>query len=164
MSKENSVVAIYQTHTAEVMSKVLFASMVSLLLITTSGCSSGSLGNNSNGSENYDVGYNSIHSIGGIGGDNAASKPSGTPSQAADITVSSSSPSMAVDGKMQFTATIKDGSGGKFQWVSSTPSVATIDNNGLATGTGAGTTQITATTGGNTSSPVVLTLCDYRHL
>ena len=41
-----------------------------------------------NGSENYDVGDNSIHSIGGIGGDNAASKPSGTPSKAADITVS----------------------------------------------------------------------------
>jgi uncharacterized protein YjdB len=71
---------------------------------------------------------------------------------------------MAVDGKMQFTATSKDVSGEKFQWVSSTPSVATIDKNGLATGTGAGTTQITATTDGKSSSPVVLTLCDYRHL
>jgi uncharacterized protein YjdB len=146
------------------MSKVLFAFMASLLLLTTSGCGSGSFGDNGNGSRNYDVGDNSIHSIGGIGGDNAASKPSGTPSQAADITVSPSSPSMAVDGKMQFTATSKDVSGEKFQWVSSTPSVATIDKNGLATGTGAGTTQITATTDGKSSSPVVLTLCDYRHL
>jgi hypothetical protein len=53
--------------------------------------------------------------------------------------------------------------GEKFQWSSSAPSVATIDNNGVATGMGAGTTQITATAGGKTSPPVVLTLCDYRH-
>jgi uncharacterized protein YjdB len=146
------------------MSKVLFAAMVSLLLLTTLGCGRGSFGDNSNGSRDYDVGDNSIHSIGGIGGDSAASKPSGAPSQPADITVSPLSPSMAVDGKMQFTATSRDVSGKKFQWVSSTPSVATIDKNGLATGIGAGTTQITATTDGKSSSPVVLTLCDYRHL
>jgi uncharacterized protein YjdB len=145
------------------MSKVLFAAMVSLLLLATSGCGRGSFGDNTSASRNYDVGDNSIQSIGGIGGDNAVSKPSVTPPKADDITVSPLSPSMAVDGKMQFTATSKDVSGEKFQWVSSRPSVATIDNNGVATGMGAGTTQITATAGGKTSPPVVLTLCDYRH-
>jgi hypothetical protein len=138
--------------------------MVSLILLTTSGCGRGSFGDNSNGSRNYDVGDDSIYSIGGIGGDNAESKPSVTPSKAGDITVSPLSPSMAVGGNVQFAATMKDDSGERVQWISSTPSVATIDNNGLATGTGTGTTQITATTGGRTSSPVVLTLCDYRHL
>jgi uncharacterized protein YjdB len=64
---------------------------------------------------------------------------------------------------MQFTAKAKDSKGEKFQWSSSEPSVATIDSNGVATGMGAGTTQITATADGKTSHPVVLTLCDYRH-
>jgi uncharacterized protein YjdB len=49
-------------------------------------------------------------------------------------------------------------------WTSSNPSVATIDDQGLATGMGAGTTEITATLAGKSSAPVVLTLCDFRHL
>jgi uncharacterized protein YjdB len=122
------------------MRKVFFGSLLSLLFLTISGCNSSRFGDNSNGSRNYDVGDKSIHGIGGIGGDNAASKPSSTPTQAADVTVSSPLLSMSADGTMQFTATTKDASGETCRWVSSTPSVATIDNNGLATGTGAGTT------------------------
>jgi hypothetical protein len=42
--------------------------------------------------------------------------------------------------------------------------VAIIDSNGVAIGVGAGKTEITATADGMSSSPVVLTLCDYRHI
>jgi len=51
----------------------------------------------------------------------------------ADVTVLPFSTSMALDATMQFTATAKDASGEKFQWPSSAPSVATIDNNASRT-------------------------------
>jgi uncharacterized protein YjdB len=143
--------------------KVLFVSLISLLLLTTVACGSGSFGNNSNGKTDFGVNKGGINSIGGIGGDSAAIKPSSMPPQAADVTVSSLSPAMAVDETMQFTATTKDASNGAVHWTSSEPGVAIIDDKGVATGMGAGTTQITATAGGKTSPPFTLTLCDYRH-
>ena len=143
--------------------KIFLLFFVFLLLLTVSACGSGSYGNNSNGTTDLGVRQSGINSNGGIGGDDAASKTASTPTQPADITVLPLRPSMAVDATMQFTAEAKDANGEKFQWSSSAPSVATIDSNGVATGMGAGTTQITATAGGKTSPPVVLTLCDYRH-
>jgi uncharacterized protein YjdB len=143
--------------------KIFLLFFVFLLLLTVSACGSGSYGNNSNGTTDLGVRQSGINSIGGIGGDDAASKTASTPTQPADITVLPLRPSMAVDATMQFTAKAKDANGEKFQWSSSAPSVATIDSNGVATGMGAGTTQITATAGGKTSPSVVLTLCDYRH-
>jgi hypothetical protein len=89
--------------------------------------------------------------------------PIPTPIQNADLSVAPLSPSIAVDSTVQFVATAK-ASGAEVHWASSSPSVATIDSRGLATGLSAGTTQITATAGGITSTPVVLTLCDFRHL
>jgi uncharacterized protein YjdB len=41
---------------------------------------------------------------------------------------------MAVDGTMLFTATTKDANQGAPRWTSSEPSVATIDDRGVATG------------------------------
>ena len=146
------------------MRKVLFVSLVSLLLLTIEACGNGSFGDNSNGKTDYGVRKGDINSIGGVGGDNSAIRPVNTPPQATDITVSSLSPAMAVGGTMEFTATTKDASDGAVHWTSSEPGVATIDDRGVATGIGAGATQITATTGGKTSPPFALTLCDYRHI
>jgi uncharacterized protein YjdB len=143
--------------------KIFLLSFIFLLLLTVSACGSGSFGNNSNGSTDFGASKSGINSIGGIGGDDAASKTASTPAQPADVTVLPLRPSMAVDATMQFTAKARDANEEKFRWSSSAPSVATIDNNGVATGMGAGTTQITATAAGKTSPPVVLTLCDYRH-
>ena len=148
-----------QRRRCEVVRRVLLATFVSGLLLTISGCSNSRF--SSNGSYNFGIG-SSIHSVGG-GGDRLQSNPS-TPIQTADITVTPPSPSIAVDSTMQFTATAKDNNGMAFQWASSAPNVATINSSGAATGMGAGTTQITATAGGLTSPPVVLTLCDFRHL
>ena len=139
--------------------RVLLATFVSGLLLTIPGCSNGRF--SSNGSYNFGIG-SSIHSVGG-GATAPQSNPS-TPIQTADITVTPSSPSIAVDSTMQFAAVAKDDNGVAFQWASSAPSVATINSSGVATGMAAGTTQITATVGGLTSPPVVLTLCDFRHL
>jgi len=89
--------------------------------------------------------------------------PIPTPVQNADLSVAPLSPSIAVDSTVQFVATAKAG-GAEVHWASSSPNVATIDGRGLATGLSAGTTQITATAGGITSTPVALTLSDFRHL
>lgn len=43
-------------------------------------------------------------------------------------------------------------------WNSSDPTKATVDNTGLVTGVAAGTTKITATVDGVTSSPLTLTV------
>ena len=65
---------------------------------------------------------------------------------------------------MQFTAaaTYPDGTTvvvtGQVTWNSSDTGVATIDVQGLATGEGEGTTEITATFDGETSDPVTLTV------
>jgi hypothetical protein len=97
-------------------------------------CGSGSFGDNSNGKTDFGVNKGDINSIGGIGGGNSAVRFSNTPPQATDVTVSFLSPAMAVDGTMLFTATTKDANQGAPRWTSSEPSVATIDDRGVATG------------------------------
>lgn len=81
----------------------------------------------------------------------------------ASVTVSPSSPSIAVNGTQQFTATAKDSGGNTlsgitFTWASSATNVATINSSGVATGVSAGTTQITASANGVTSSNDTLTV------
>jgi len=79
------------------------------------------------------------------------------------ITVTPANPSIIVNGQQQFTATgnYSDGSHQNLTssatWTSSSPSVATINSTGLATGVAAGSTTITATYGsvhGNTGLTV----------
>ena len=84
-----------------------------------------------------------------------------TPPVVATIVVTPASPSITVNATQQFTAKAKDAKGNAitgltFTWASSSKSVATINNSGLATGIAAGSTQITATHGSVTSSPVTL--------
>jgi hypothetical protein len=97
-------------------------------------------------------------SSGGGSGNNPPANPT-----VASVTVSPTSPSATVNGTLQFTATAKDSngnamSGASFTWASSNSSVATISNTGLAAGIGPGTTNISATSNGVTSSPVTFTV------
>src|SRR5579875_1340555 len=90
------------------------------------------------------------------------SMSSSTPT-VASIAISPASPSIAVGATQQFTATAKDSSGNTisgvtFAWSSSATGVATINSSGLATGVSAGTTQITASSGGVTSPADTLTV------
>ncbi|MXW04496.1 MAG: Ig domain-containing protein [Gemmatimonadetes bacterium] len=69
------------------------------------------------------------------------------------VTVTPETPSIAVGKTQQFTATAYDSNnvvitGKTFTWTSSDTSAATIDSSGLATAVNAGTTTITAETGG----------------
>jgi hypothetical protein len=104
------------------------------------------------------------------GGGGGGSAPTGTITM---ITVSPSTSTVAVNGTQQYTAVGKDSggntvNGATFTWTSSNPSVATVDNSGLATGKAAGTAMITASisySGGiygpgvtYTSTPVTLTV------
>jgi hypothetical protein len=97
-----------------------------------------------------------LSSCGGGGG----SKP---PATVATITVTPATPSIGVFGTQQFTAIAEDSSGNvisgvTFTWASSVTGVATISSSGLAAGVSAGTTQITAATGGVTSGNDTLTV------
>nr|MBA2340676.1 Ig-like domain-containing protein [Pyrinomonadaceae bacterium] len=79
------------------------------------------------------------------------------------IEVTPSTATIIVGGTQQFTARAFDQnnqelSGVTFTFASSDPNVATININGLATGARAGTTQITASANGVTSSPATLTV------
>ena len=80
------------------------------------------------------------------------------------ISVTPASPTIAVGGTQQFTATgtYSDGSNQNLTsaatWASGTTTVATINNSGLATGVTAGTSNITASVGGVTSPNDVLTV------
>ena len=81
----------------------------------------------------------------------------------ATISLSPSSPSIGMGGTQQFTATAKDSSGNvisgvTFTWASSATNVATINSSGLASGISQGTTQITASANGVTSSQETLTV------
>lgn len=81
----------------------------------------------------------------------------------ATISVSPSSPSIAVGATQQFSATAKDKNGNAitgvtFTWSSGTTSVATISSSGLATAVSAGTSQITASASGVTSPDDTLTV------
>lgn len=84
-----------------------------------------------------------------------------TTTQISTITVTPPASAIAVGQNQAFTATVKnsDGtvlSGGVLTWSSSATSVATIDSAGIATGVGAGSTQITATSEGVSSTAVTL--------
>lgn len=86
-----------------------------------------------------------------------------TPPPVASVSVSPASPSIQEGATEQFTAAASDAkgnaiSGASFTWASSNTAVATINSSGLATSVGAGTTNITATAGGVTSSADVLTV------
>jgi uncharacterized protein YjdB len=80
------------------------------------------------------------------------------------IAISPTSASIGSDQTEQFTAigTLDDGTTvditDAVTWKSSKTSVATIDSGGLATARGAGTTNITATSGSITSNTAVLTV------
>ena len=81
----------------------------------------------------------------------------------ATVTVAPLSATIKTSGTQQFSATAKDANGNvlpglTFSWTSDTTSVATIDGSGLATGVGAGTANITASTEGVTSGASVLTV------
>lgn len=71
------------------------------------------------------------------------------------VSVVPTTSSIKINGQQTFTANAVDSSGNTvgatFTWTSSAAGVATIDNNGVATGRTSGQTQITAT--GTTSSP-----------
>ena len=79
------------------------------------------------------------------------------------IEITPLSATILVGGTQQFAARAFDQnnqevSGVTFTWASSNANAATIDQNGLATGTGAGTTQITASARGVTSNTATLTV------
>ena len=81
----------------------------------------------------------------------------------ARVEVSPSSATIDVGGQQQFTARAFDASNNEvpgviFSWQSSNTTVATIDQNGLATGQSAGSTEIRATGRGVQSSPATLTV------
>jgi hypothetical protein len=64
---------------------------------------------------------------------------------------------------LRFTATARDGAGASvpgqvFDWNSTSPTVATVDDGGLATGVAPGVTAITATTGGVTGQATLTVL------
>src|SRR5579883_2883477 len=77
--------------------------------------------------------------LAGCGGGSSSSSSGGSQPTISTITVSPASPSIAVGATQQFTATAKDSSGN-------------------TTGVAPGTTQITASAGGVTSSPDTLTV------
>ncbi|HEX8493428.1 MAG TPA: Ig-like domain-containing protein [Pyrinomonadaceae bacterium] len=81
----------------------------------------------------------------------------------ARIEVSPASATIGTGAHLQYTATAFDANnqpipGVLFTWTSSNPAVATIDQNGLATGVSAGTTQIRASARGVQSAPATLTV------
>ncbi len=93
----------------------------------------------------------------------AAAAVTVTPPPVASVTVSPASPSIQEGATQQFTAAASDAkgtaiSGATFTWASSNTAVATINTSGLATSLSAGTTNITATAGGVSSSADVLTV------
>ena len=84
------------------------------------------------------------------------------PPQLASIEVSLASTSIGIGQSQTLAGQARDQYGNamagiSFTWVSSSSSVATVEN-GVVTGVSAGTTNITASSGGVTSSPVVLTV------
>lgn len=85
--------------------------------------------------------------------------------QVATIAVSAPSAIIDVGETLQFTATAKDSagntlSGATFTWASSNTDVATINSTGLVTAKAAGAVNITASSGGITSSAVALMVTD----
>jgi len=105
---------------------------------------------------------------GGSGGDAFVAKIEEARLGLSSITVTPAHPTMAAGGSQQFTATgcidsrLEDLTS-RVAWSSATSSVATIDMGGLATGVGAGTSVVTATSGGISGSATlkVLPPIDY---
>ena len=88
---------------------------------------------------------------------------SNSSSTVASITVSPTSGSVSVNGDQTFTATALDSNGQTvtgqtFTWTSSNTTVASITSAGVATGLTAGSSQITASTAGVTSTAATLTV------
>jgi trimeric autotransporter adhesin len=85
----------------------------------------------------------------------------------ASITITPISASIPVGSTQAFTATAFDAGGTAipgvaFAWTSSLPTVASIGSTtGVATGVAIGTTSITASSGGKSSSPAALTVTDF---
>lgn len=78
----------------------------------------------------------------------------------ASVTVTPSTLSLAVGQKWPLTVTLRDAAGSPLTgrtvtWISSQPSVATVNGNGLVAGLAAGTTTITATSEGESGSATV---------
>jgi trimeric autotransporter adhesin len=83
----------------------------------------------------------------------------------ASITITPVGASITVGGTQTFNATAQDLNGNAiagltFTWTSSLPA-ASINTNGVATGLSVGTSKITASSGGKTSSPATLTVTDF---
>jgi uncharacterized protein YjdB len=88
---------------------------------------------------------------------------SSSSSTVTSITLSPTSGSVSVNGSQTFTATALDSNGQTvtnqtFTWASSNTGVATITAAGVATGVAAGSTQITASDAGVTSTAATLTV------
>ncbi len=88
---------------------------------------------------------------------------SSSSSTVASITLSPTSGSASINGSQTFTATALDSNGQTvsnqtFTWASSNTGVATITAAGVATGVAAGSTQITASDAGVTSTAATLTV------
>jgi hypothetical protein len=101
---------------------------------------------------------------GGDSGDDGGGNGNTTDTTVASITVSASSASITTIGTLQFTAVAKNAAGNTLSsatitWTSSDANVAMIDgSSGFVTGVGAGTTQITASSGGVISATFTLTV------
>lgn len=93
------------------------------------------------------------------------------------ITVSPGDQTIVVDGRVAFTATLRDATGAPaagpaVAWWSSAPTVATVSPEGMVTGVAPGRASITATTGGLQASVIVevtvvrfvaVTASDFSH-
>lgn len=75
------------------------------------------------------------------------------------ITVTPSSPAVAINGTKQLDVAITDWNGvpttGTVSWATQNPGIATVDSNGLVTGVGVGSTKIAATFHGATGTATV---------
>jgi uncharacterized protein YjdB len=96
------------------------------------------------------------------GGDSSSTGTS-TVGPVSKITISPATASIPFGQKQTYFPVPVDASGNSvsgvsYTWNSSSPTVATIDGNGVATGLANGTTQITAASGGVTSNAVTLTV------
>lgn len=97
--------------------------------------------------------------LGGCGGGGGSSSSSSV----ASITLSPTSATFNVGLTWQFTATAKDSagntvSGATFTWNIGNTAVATVDSSGNVKGVAAGTTYVTASSGGKTSAQATVTI------
>jgi trimeric autotransporter adhesin len=97
--------------------------------------------------------------LAGCGGDSSSSSTSTTVTK---VTVTPATATISVGQTQTYFAATTDVNnnalGAPVSWTSSTPTVAAIDQNGIATGIGQGTTQISGVSEGVTSNTVTLTV------